>query len=338
MKVRIKVLDVGDADAIIVTLNANERSLVVLIDGGRVKHKNKVIGKLNEQLKRLNKKVPDLIICTHYDADHIAGLIKIVNYYKRDISSTELWIFDTSSFKELITAKKVTEKSSIRPSIHDTYVNSVYQSNSGMDATQAALVKTLQQEQELITMAEKLGMTWKQPLAGKCELTEWGIKVIGPTSSYFYDLFPKALKEQSAEPEEVRSEELKSDDDFCKSFNLTSSPISKPNLGSAVILITVGETKFLFGGDAGIDSFYNIQQYTEVLENVDWFKVPHHGSRNNLNNDLIDLIKPKVAVISGSGHADNNLIKCMRSKGIEVYVTRDDKDLCFDNGIYQPCV
>ncbi len=336
MEIKIKVLDVGDADAIIVSLIKEDSSYVILVDGGYVKHRNTLIGNLNAELLIHRKKVPDLIICTHYDADHIAGLINIVKYYKKVISGSALWIFDTSSFKHVIDERRKVEKKSIKPSHRDVLINSLYQAQRG-ELVSAALIKTLQQEQTLIGLAEQLGMKWNMPIAGECEIAEWGITVLGPTRTYFSELFPKALASQPNYPEDIRSTSDAAEGNVCVGLNLTKSPISKPNLGSAIFLIEVNGDKYFFAGDSGIDSMYNIADYKTRIKDIRWLKVPHHGSRNNLNLHLIELIKPKVAAISGSKYIDDDLISCMRKKEIEVYTTRDQKHLCFEQGVYKVC-
>jgi glyoxylase-like metal-dependent hydrolase (beta-lactamase superfamily II) len=90
MQVKITLLDLGDADAIIVHLTKTTgEQLVVLIDAGNVRDGQKCIDKLDPILKSVDKKAPDLIVCTHYDADHIRGLIKIIARYGNDIG--KIW-------------------------------------------------------------------------------------------------------------------------------------------------------------------------------------------------------------------------------------------------------
>jgi competence protein ComEC len=35
-----------------------------------------------------------------------------------------------------------------------------------------------------------------------------------------------------------------------------------------------------------------------TISNVSYLKVPHHGSSNGLNETILDILKPKIAVIS----------------------------------------
>ena len=59
--------------------------------------------------------------------------------------------------------------------------------------------------------------------------------------------------------------------------------MSAPNLNSAILKIEYNGRSFLFTGDASIESFLSIDNFERELADVFWLKVPHHGSKNNLN-------------------------------------------------------
>jgi len=71
----ISFIDVGQGDSILIqALNGRQ----LLIDGGRDK---KVLGKLKEILPLGDTSI-DVVIGTHPDADHIGGLVDVLNTYK----------------------------------------------------------------------------------------------------------------------------------------------------------------------------------------------------------------------------------------------------------------
>ncbi len=70
----ISFLDVGQGDSILIQ-SPNSRQL--LIDGGKDK---KVLGKLREVLPQSDTSI-DVVIGTHPDADHIGGLVDVLNNY-----------------------------------------------------------------------------------------------------------------------------------------------------------------------------------------------------------------------------------------------------------------
>lgn len=77
MEIKIEMLDIGDGDAIIIHLKRELENLIILIDGGNSKNVPKVLAKLDPILVESGKEGPDLIVCTHYDSDHIGGLKRI---------------------------------------------------------------------------------------------------------------------------------------------------------------------------------------------------------------------------------------------------------------------
>lgn len=70
-------LDVGQGDSIFIETPAGRQ---VLIDGGPDKT---VLAELNQVIPFYDRTI-DLIILTHPDADHITGLIEVLNYYQVD--------------------------------------------------------------------------------------------------------------------------------------------------------------------------------------------------------------------------------------------------------------
>jgi len=81
-------------------------------------------------------------------------------------------------------------------------------------------------------------------------------------------------------------------------------------------------------GDAGRDAFNNIHPFLKAkIKNVSWLKVPHHGSKHNIDSALINWTKPKVAYIS-SEKIGNYLNQCtvnaLKKSGCSVYSTHVD--------------
>lgn len=99
----ISFLDVGQGDSILIQA-PNGRQL--LVDGGRDK---KVLGNLREVLPQSDTSI-DVVIGTHPDADHIGGLVDVLNNYnvgailEPDVSSSSK-IY--SSFQNLIKEKDI---------------------------------------------------------------------------------------------------------------------------------------------------------------------------------------------------------------------------------------
>ena len=65
---------------------------------------------------------------------------------------------------------------------------------------------------------------------------------------------------------------------------------------------------------------------------VNYLKVPHHGSKNGLTKELLETIKPEVAVISvgknnSYGHPHEETLKLLRDKDIKILRTDEKGDI-----------
>lgn len=64
---------------------------------------------------------------------------------------------------------------------------------------------------------------------------------------------------------------------------------------------------------------------------VEYIKVPHHGSKNGLTHSLLELVKPKIAVISvgknSYGHPSPEIIKMLEENKVSVFQTNQSGDV-----------
>ncbi|MDH4359040.1 MAG: MBL fold metallo-hydrolase [Candidatus Berkelbacteria bacterium] len=74
-EVEITFLDVGEGDAILISLGGSTQ---ILIDGGR---DGGVLNPLDDQMPLFDKKI-EYVVATHPDADHIGGLDEVFESYK----------------------------------------------------------------------------------------------------------------------------------------------------------------------------------------------------------------------------------------------------------------
>jgi beta-lactamase superfamily II metal-dependent hydrolase len=97
--------------------------------------------------------------------------------------------------------------------------------------------------------------------------------------------------------------------------------------------------KYLFMGDAGRDAFNNIPLHLKnEIKGVFWLKVPHHGSKHNMDSAMINWIKPKTAYISTEG-IENYLNQCtvnaLKRAGCSVYSTHKKHTSFLHKGIWK---
>ena len=112
---------------------------------------------------------------------------------------------------------------------------------------------------------------------------------------------------------------------------------SDANNCSIVLMITYGETKFLFTGDAEREAEQVILDSGAALA-ADVLKVGHHGSENSTTYPFLREIMPKYAVISvgednSYGHPTDNTLSRLRDADVKVFRTDMQGDIyCTSDG------
>ncbi len=97
------------------------------------------------------------------------------------------------------------------------------------------------------------------------------------------------------------------------------------NNNSVVILLTHGENRFLFSGDAQEPAEEDILNCGISLK-ADVYKAGHHGSSTSSSEDFLNAISPTYAVIScgednSYGHPHAEVLNSFRMMGVQVFRT-----------------
>ena len=83
---------------------------------------------------------------------------------------------------------------------------------------------------------------------------------------------------------------------------------------------------FLFLGDVSSQVLSDVAPF--MKDEVYLIKVPHHGSRNSLNEAFYESVKPDVAVVSvgrnSYGHPNEEVLEILHKTAGVVYVTKED--------------
>ena len=105
---KVDVLDVGQGDSIFIETPARRR---IIIDGGP---DSAVLGKLAERLPVWEKSL-DVVMLTHPDADHVAGVLQVLERYKVDYIVWTGMVRDGANYQKWVEllAKKHQEGSNI---------------------------------------------------------------------------------------------------------------------------------------------------------------------------------------------------------------------------------
>lgn len=290
---------------------------VVVIDGG-----TKDSGKaLVEHIKTYYGTTHvDTVVASHLHSDHISGLTEV---------------FDGLSVGKLVVHY---------PWEYTEAIQKMSTSNASQHTLETRLEKSLSALSSLADLAEEKGVEVTQPFAGQTIMD--GLYVLGPTKEYYESLLvnfgvvPEAKEEHKIQEvvgaikdainwvaERLDIETLSDD------YPDTSSE----NNSSLVLLLVVDGKRFLFTGDAGKDALTRAIDYCEglgiSLSGIDFFDVPHHGSKRNLGPTILNRLTPKTAFIScpregDPKHPSRKVCNALRRRGCPPLTTRNGATLC----------
>ena len=348
MKVKVTILNVKDGDAVIIELTKPKKALVMVIDSGEPAfYKTKMKPKLEAILKIHNKKAPDVVVCTHYDSDHIGGLIPLIQDYISEIK--EVWIHKTPLLLKAPIINDIFKTDDVKTigdlglSIFKGLLNNASVPINNLVFDKATIImRSLPQLKRLIDLIPPSKL--KQVFHKQSPLVDWPeITILGPTKSYYDSLFPKnksfeqfIVEEAIASTPTVGAEfsflkkVVKNPCDSLKKDGETK--LTATNKASILIAIDKGTKRYLFTGDAGIESFKSIPDWQKELRNIYFLKIPHHGSNNNISKELTELMQPMYAYNSGLKYQDEEVLQCFAAKkrNKEVKTTKSDGDLLFE--------
>jgi len=107
---------------------------------------------------------------------------------------------------------------------------------------------------------------------------------------------------------------------------------SDANANSIVALLTYGQVRMLFTGDAERPTERALQKLENLPLSADVLKVAHHGSRHSTSQAFLDLVKPRLAVVSCAsnneyGHPARSLLRRLEKQGARIHRTDEQGDL-----------
>lgn len=349
MKAQINMINVEDGDAIFVGLEKNGEKALIVIDGGYGKfYESRVKKRLDELLPDYGNKIR-LMVCTHYDNDHLAGARRILNDYSNSIE--EIWIHKVEQTLD----EEISLMEYGLPALDESAGSKArFASIARFDSFESSLV--LENYKELLSFMRAIrtfGMECKcvEAVRGTKLHGFEEFEVISPTAAYYNDLleelrgdaFMADLEYNISEKRNVADRETFNEmrmllDSVAPCSKLETSSrsnrVTATNLVSIVTLLTVNSKRFLFTGDAGIESFESNGLLDAKVEEIDWLQLPHHGSKNNTSKKMLEHFNPRCVFVSGKGGLKRphyNLRNCLAQgrTGKNVYVTNEPDSIWY---------
>lgn len=300
-----EVLKVGDADAILIRHYINGEPFIILIDAGNASDAA-IIKKHLENYYDSN--YIDLAICTHPDSDHKDGFFDLLQ--DDDIKIERFWLTDPAQYLDANDIKRYRNEENATKAVRKIWQKST---DPNLNLIDLALKKC--------TTVESVTDGVEHPILP--------ISIVGPSDEYYAEVVKimvanYGIKTYEDSSKEAYDDAFKIDEDDIKSVIDSEEDPSPYNASSLIILYEPGDGKrLLFAGDANTTSLQMMLNKYKWLRNVDFLKVPHHGSRRNLNTSIIENLSPKNSSISAAGnkkHPSGRLVYWLAKYG-DVYST-----------------
>lgn len=301
--VEVDMLDVCNADCILVTKWTNGARKTVLIDGGN----RGDFGTLRTFLHQRQLRSLDAVVCTHPHDDHAAGLLELLKDRSIGIGRAYLHI----------------------PQLHADLPRLREALRATAGSTEAACIqKSLETAEELYSAFDGRSIPVTEPFAGTA--VEF-LFVLGPSQSYYHQLIAEYASPAGIQKIDIQQAVWSILHDHAADeldTELPENPQTTPENNSSVILAFAYQNgpqiqRVLFTSDAGVPALQNVTQQYE-LRNLYCMQVPHHGSRRNINPALIKLFSPKYAWVSAEGskkHPRHAVVNAFKQAGTAVYST-----------------
>ena len=266
--IEIDFIEAGDrdsGDSIAIRQRHNHIDYIYVVDGGYTEDGQKLVDHIRKYYGQ--SYYINYLVLTHADADHASGLKTVL----KEIQVRCLWMN--------------------RPWNHVDDLMPMFRRYQDRDRLIARLKSAFPKVAELEGIAYDRGIEIRDAFQGN---TIGGFTVLSPHRKTYLELVVESdktpvpaarsmpLLRESVSPAAWGEENLKGDTEGTTAENETS----------IVQFADVCGKKVLLTGDAGVRALTEARQAAfqmgKSVCSLDWFQVPHHGSRRNLSSDVLD--------------------------------------------------
>lgn len=277
MKIELNILKVNCGDSIIFKyLGVDNHFHNILIDGGLPMTYEMVLKPKILEIFNKNEKI-DLLIVTHYDNDHIGGILKFV--------------YDDNIEKSLVTKWWVNDK-----------IN--FKSNTNISTSQLESLRSYLYSKGYNTLSNITNENDVEYLSGV------KITVLSPSKNAYYDINNIS---SNYTIETNISSNLSDYKTLIGNFEIKTSKedTSISNRSSIGVLIERFDFTFLFMADCVpsiiVESLNRRGYSSQNKLKIDYCKISHHGSKSNISIELLDILECSNYIISSNGLNRYNL-------------------------------
>jgi beta-lactamase superfamily II metal-dependent hydrolase len=315
MGIEFEFFKAGHGDSILV---ATSNGTNILIDGGE---EGTYGEEIEDSLDERNIEKLDLVVLTHIDSDHIGGIIEMLEEEDNHDRIEELW-FNDSTVKINVKNGEIgyRQGNKLEKIIKDTPIKH----NSNI-----FLKKGCSKRDREYHIGSDIKLTLLSPMKNTLctqvkKWQEYNGEIAGLSCIDKRDLNKVA---ESFKEENLNKSKTK------KLSKATNTSLA--NKTSIAFILEYNQKQFLFLGDADIktinQSLVDLNYSSENRLGVEFVKLSHHGSKQNINENFLDLVDTSKFIIltdcSTFAHPDKETLALIATYNRE---KRKDVDFIFN--------
>lgn len=279
-KVILKMLPVLNGDCISINFQGNDNKRHnIIIDGGFQATYASTLKKEVEKIKNASEKI-DLLVITHTDRDHIGGIIKLVDEYGDSGIIKKVWFNSSSGDINIEPSNLISIRDGI--SLRDKLINlglledlPITNDHRKIDIKGALINIISPSQKELANVLKEFEETDQQDA------------MITTAENDYYFGIEELVKNKFSEGNQL--------------YNATSIALLIEICGVNILLLSDSVPSVII-------KWLKRKGYSEDNKlKVDYMSVPHHGSKKNLNDEMLSLIECENYLISANGMNRYNL-------------------------------